>query len=1358
MAEAQYVQWLSATNPTAQVQTIKALAWGIQEGQRRQEEQQRATEAAANVPSNSSGSAIRGTASTAGLLPGRADWETRKALLKDLVGIPEYLGQFKDDAARKWILACERHFQDVEGLTEVEISDTQKIIAAKSNLRKAAEDRWRVMYGRKSIQGMQWEEFKTWVEEQFSEYLSPEKRYAKYRRMTQGNQTPFHKYAADLRQAADDLEFRNMSEDLMIADLIHGAKADLQVRWHALPKHPTEWNAVVKAFVGLEEGATRGHAVSITGDPMDLSYMQGAPLGSTSGRKKEFKQTSEKKGKQVRRALRKRITQAYLFLVQPTQDEAEGSEFKLVVPHHDDSRVREILLKHQKVFPEELPKELPPERDHAHEVDTGDANPVNINAYPLSVEKLDELGRQIEDLIQKGLIQPSASPWGFPVVFVRKPDNKWRMCIDYRALNEVTLKNGYPLPRVQELLDIIGKAKFLSKIDLASGYWQVRMEESAIPKTAFNTVWGKFEWLAMPFGLCNAPATFQTLMNQTLQPLLGKCVVVYLDDILIFSESMNDHYRHLDQVLQLLEQQQLYARPQKCIFATQQLEFCGHIVGNGTVRTQPEKIKVIQEWPRPRNVHEVRQFLGLATYYRRFIRSFARIAAPLHELLKEADAQLRVKKFRPVRWNTAAGLAFRNLKEAMVTAPVLMQPDRLKPFIIETDASEWAIGFVLYQEGEDQKLHPVAFDGRKLSTAELNYPVHEKELLAIKEALRLWDRYIENGTTTRIITDHASLQYLQTTKTYSKRLARWVDEFQQYDLKIQYRKGSEAVVPDAISRRPDFVEDTPANIAQDRPDWVAQLNTLTVGDFSEQDWLKATEEFLRSGHLPTNKKLSRYVRKFAPHLGYRTVKLPMRADADTNRQLVFTHADGVVAPYLEMPLREDFVRRMHEEFGHLGYPGLQGVTRPRAWWPTIRTDIQETVKRCPNCQVAQGLNESLERETAQHLVKEGIRPFERWGIDLVGRLPKTPNGNQWIITAIDYATGWTVARAVPDATEETIGQFLHEDIFIQYGAPREIITDNGRNLIAKAVEYYIKLLKAKHRTTTPYHPRTNGKVENFNGILGRMLTKYLMGKPTRLWDEYLPQALFAARVHEHSVLGVSPYYLVYGEHPRIPSDENSEWDDSVGPFQDWEDRVRLINHARSKANELLLNRAIKTQRIRDEAVTKTSFKPGQWVLLRNEYRQKLDCRWYGPYQILKAHPLGTYALAEPGGRVLRNLINGARLIEAQVDNPDRLWTSSLAKRAIQKAGYTLHKPQEIRKILDSEEPTPPSYSELSTITRAEWEARERSGEHSVSVGEDEAITERVISKKRMKQQRTVRAVKSSAAKGPAKGYRTTIEY
>ncbi|KAJ5109679.1 hypothetical protein N7532_002324 [Penicillium argentinense] len=298
MAEAQYVQWLSATNPTAQAQTIKALAWGIQEGQRRQEEQQRATEAAANVPSNSSGSAIRGTASTAGLLPGRADWETRKALLKDLVGIPEYFGQFKDDAARKWILACERHFQDVEGLTEVEISDTQKIIAAKSNLRKAAEDRWRVMYGRKSIQGMQWEEFKTWVEEQFSEYLSPEKRYAKYRRMTQGNQTPFHKYAADLRQAADDLEFRNMSEDLMIADLIHGAKADLQVRWHALPKHPTEWNAVVKAFVGLEEGATRGHAVSITGDPMDLSYMQGAPLGSTPGRKKEFKQTSEKKGEQ----------------------------------------------------------------------------------------------------------------------------------------------------------------------------------------------------------------------------------------------------------------------------------------------------------------------------------------------------------------------------------------------------------------------------------------------------------------------------------------------------------------------------------------------------------------------------------------------------------------------------------------------------------------------------------------------------------------------------------------------------------------------------------------------------------------------------------------------------------------------------------------------------------------------------------------------------------------------------------------------------------------------------------------------------------------------------------------------------
>ena len=651
--------------------------------------------------------------------------------------------------------------------------------------------------------------------------------------------------------------------------------------------------------------------------------------------------------KQAVRAMRKKETEALLYCVRKTTPEVENHVGSSVTK---DPRVQKLLEKYSNVFPEELPKQLPPERNIRHDIDTGDAAPVNINAYPLSYEKMQEQARQVEELVEKGLIRPSASPWGFPVIFVKKSDGKWRMCIDYRALNGLTKKNGYPLPRIQELLDIVGRAKVLSKIDLVSGYWQMRMADEAVPKTAFNTIWGKYEWLAMPFGLCNAPATFQTLMNETLRPLLGRCVVVYLDDILDFSESMDDHVAHLEEILRLLQSQKLYAKATKCVFATNQLEFCGHVIGNGSVAPMADKVRIIQDWPRPKTVHDVRLFLGLATYYRRFVKGFAQIAAPLHELLKEGDEELRRKKHRPIQWTTACEAAFGKLKVALQTAPVLAQPNRSKPFLIETDASEWALGYVLLQVGEDGLNHPVAFDGRKLRGPELNYPTHEKELLAIKEALRLWDRFIENGTVTTVLTDHEGLRYLSTTKTYSKRLARWVEEFQAYNLDIRYRKGAEAVVPDAISRRADFVEDTPANVAQGKSQWAARLTALrAVGGFPEDEWLSATIDFLRDGTIPTDKGLRRQVEKFSGRLSLRKEPLPMRATTVQEERLVYTYEDGVNAPYLEPPFRADFIRQAYKEFGHLRYPSLNGVLRGRGWWPLIRTDVEETIRRYPNC-------------------------------------------------------------------------------------------------------------------------------------------------------------------------------------------------------------------------------------------------------------------------------------------------------------------------------------------------------------------------------------------------------------------------
>ena len=316
-----------------------------------------------------------------------------------------------------------------------------------------------------------------------------------------------------------------------------------------------------------------------------------------------------------------------------------------------------------------------------------------------------------------------------------------------------------------------------------------------------------------------------------------------------------------------------------------------------------------------------------------------------------------------------------------------------------------------------------------------------------------------------------------------------------------------------------------------------------------------------------------------------------------------------------------------------------------------------------------------------------------------------------------------------DATEEIIGLFLFERIFVHYSAPKEILSDNGRNLLAGAVRYFVKLLQTRHRTTTPYHPRTNGKVENLNGILGRMLTKYLMNKPTRAWDLYLQQALFATRVHEHAVSGFSPFYLVYGIHPRIPSDPS----DSLGPEASRTDAIQNLSDARTKANELLLARAIRTKRVRDSLVTRTSFQPNDWVLIRNETGKKFESKWFGPYRVLQSHPLGTYALAEPNGYVLRTLINGSRLLEANVDDPTTLWTSSAARMALRRARIQVERPEEVRTILEIDEDLP-NYSDLSTFTRKEWEDFKRSGARFDSVGE-ELATRRVIAKERAKARR-----------------------
>jgi hypothetical protein len=434
------------------------------------------------------------------------------------------------------------------------------------------------------------------------------------------------------------------------------------------------------------------------------------------------------------------------------------------------------------VFPEELPERIPPTREQAKlHIDTSDATPIMGPTYRMSPKELDCLKSQLEDLVDKKMIRPSASAWSSPVLFVRKKDGTLRMCVDYRALNAVTKRNSYPLPRLDESFDMLGRATIFTKIDLKSGYWQVRVEPKDIHKTAFNTRYGQYEFLVMPFGLKNAPSAFQALMNEIFRPYLDDFVIVYLDDILIFSKTEQEHRGHVRIVLETLRQHKLYGNAAKSEFGLSELEYVGHIVSNHGIKVDPKKVAGIKEWPQPETVTAVRSFIGMTSYYRRFIQNFAHIASPLNELTSGNKS-----KGEKIEWNNACEEAFQTLKSEMINAPILRVYDPTRPVVIETDASQFAIGAALLQSNEKENiLRPVAYFSRKLKKAERNYAANERELLAIVKALREWRCYVE-GIPITIHTDHKSLTYAQNKKDIPPRLHGWLEELQHFDFKIEF--------------------------------------------------------------------------------------------------------------------------------------------------------------------------------------------------------------------------------------------------------------------------------------------------------------------------------------------------------------------------------------------------------------------------------------------------------------------------------------------------------------------------------------------------------------------------------------------
>ncbi|GJV46152.1 putative reverse transcriptase domain-containing protein [Tanacetum coccineum] len=489
----------------------------------------------------------------------------------------------------------------------------------------------------------------------------------------------------------------------------------------------------------------------------------------------------EMRGQTRTMSLRKYIEKGFpIFLAHVTTKEIEDKS--------EEKRLEDvpIVQNFPEVFPEDLPG-LPPTRQVEFQIDlVPGAAPVARAPYRLAPSEMKELSEQLKELSDKGFIRPSSSPWGAPVLFVKKKDGSFRMCIDYRELNKLTVKNRYPLPRIDDLFDQLQGSSVYSKIDLRSGYHQLRVREEDIPKTAFRTRYGHYEFQVMPFGLTNAPAVFMDLMNRVCKPYLDKFVIVFIDDILIYSKSKKEHEEHLKLILELLKKEELYAKFSKCEFWIPKVQFLGHVIDSEGIHVDPAKIESIKDWTSPKSPTEIRQFLGLAGYYRRFIEGFSKIAKPMTKL-----TQKKIK----FEWGDKQEAAFQLLKQKLCSAPILALPEGSEDFIAYCDASKKGLGAVLMQR---EKV--ISYASRQLKIHEKNYTTHDLELGAVVFALKIWRHYLY-GTKCTVFTDHKSLQHILDQKELNMRQRRWLELLSDYDCDIRYHPGKANVVADALSRK-----------------------------------------------------------------------------------------------------------------------------------------------------------------------------------------------------------------------------------------------------------------------------------------------------------------------------------------------------------------------------------------------------------------------------------------------------------------------------------------------------------------------------------------------------------------------------
>jgi hypothetical protein len=863
-----------------------------------------------------------------------------------------------------------------------------------------------------------------------------------------------------------------------------------------------------------------------------------------------------------------------------------------------------------------------------HRIDTGNHPPIKQHPRRLPWAKQEEVGELLKSMLKDDVIEPSSSPWASPIVLVRKKDGSTRFCVDYRRLNDVTKKDSFPLPRIDDTLDSLSGHKWFSTLDLKSGYWQVEISPEDKEKTAFITGSGQGLWQfkVMPFGLCNAPATFERLMETVLRGLSYEACLVYLDDIIIVGRDFEDHLGNLRKVLNRLRESNLKLNAKKCNLFRRQVTYLGHIISDRGVQTDPEKVSAVKEWNRPEDVHQLRSFLGLCSYYRRFVKGFSNLARPLHRLT-EAN-----QKFM---WSDECERSFNELKEVLTSTPILAYPEPDKEFILDTDASFGCVGAVLSQECDGQE-KVTAYWSKCLSKSERNYCVTRKELLAMVKAVEHFHHYLY-GRKFVLRTDHASLTWLLNFKNPEGQVARWIQRLQEYDIDLKHRKGSSHGNADALSRRPcsdncRYCTKAEKMYGFESPT-VRQItaSTSTPDPWSNEQLKKEQREDLdikpivEYMGLSSTKPNWQQVSTLSPNTKYywalwdslhlRNGVLYRKWESDDGK----TTRWQLVVPRSKIPA---ILEELHSSpaGGHFGVMKTLNRVRERFFWGKARDDVERWCRACDACAARKGPKKRSRGKLQRYNVGA---PFERVAIDILGPLPCSIDGNKYMLVAMDYFTKWPEVYPIADQEAATVAEAMVKNWVSRFGVPLQLHSDQGTNFTSTLFIEMCRLLGIEKTRTTPLHPQSDGMVERFNRTILNHLA-LLVSRQQKDWDRHLPLFLLAYRSAVHEATGYTPADLLYGRNLRLPSDLlfGRPPDASFSPedyARDLQDRLEAVHHL---ARERINTASDKMKRRYDTAATGHQFPEGSKVWLWSPIRRKglspkLQSHWSGPYIVIK---------------------------------------------------------------------------------------------------------------------------------------------